>query len=79
VGLGNLGLKFEKITTPGNYQKTYQTYVLNKEDKGELYLMVVGSETDNLSASRYLNQASDNDTVDLFQMVGRPIKNGKII
>ena len=70
-----LGLKFEKLDTTGSYQKTYQSYILNKESKGDLYLMVVGSETDNDSTSRYLGSSSD--TVDIFQIPGRPIKNGK--
>ena len=72
-----LGLKFEKLDTTGSYQKTYQSYILNKESKGELYLMVVGSETGNDSSSQYLG--SSGDSVDIFQLPGRPIKNGKNI
>jgi hypothetical protein len=72
-----LGLKFEKLDATGSYQKTYQSYILNKESKGELYLMVVGSETGNDSSSQYLG--SSGDSVDIFQLPGRPIKNGKNI
>jgi hypothetical protein len=72
-----LGLKFEKLDATGSYQKTYQSYILNKESKGELYLMVVGSETGNDSSSQYLG--SSDDSVDIFQLPGRPIKNGKNI
>lgn len=73
LGLGNLGLKFEKLDSTGNYQKTYQSYILNKENNGRLYLMVVGSETDGSNSSRYLNEGSNLDTVDIFEMPGRPL------
>lgn len=73
LGLNNLGLKFEKLDSTGVYQKTYQSYILNKDNEGELYLMVVGSETDNSGASRFFNEASNNDSVDIFQLPGRPL------
>lgn len=73
LGLGNLGLKFEKLDSTGNYQKTYQTYILS--DDGKLRLMVVGSETDNTAYSKFLNQASNSDVVDIFELPGRPITN----
>lgn len=73
LGLNSLGLKFEKLDASGQYQKTYQSYILNKENNGELYLMVVGSETDNSSASRYLNEKSTRDSVDIFELPGRPL------
>jgi len=72
-----LGLKFEKLDTTGSYQKAYQSYILNKEGKGELYLMVVGSEMGNDSSSQYIG--SSDDSVDIFQLPGRPIKNGKSV
>jgi hypothetical protein len=84
LGQGNLGLKFERMSASINgHAKTYQAYVLNKESKGELYLMVVGSESDNTSQSRQFIPGytipQDRDVVDIFQIPGRPIKNGKNI
>lgn len=73
LGLGNLSLKFEKLDTSGQYQKTYQSYVFDKDSSGELYLMVVGSETDNTSVSNFFNQSSNSDVVDIFKMEMRPI------
>ncbi len=35
--------------------------------------MVVGSETDGSNSSRFLNEGSDLDTVDIFEMPGRPL------
>lgn len=73
LGRGNLGLKFEKLNVDGTYQKTYQSYILNKENSDELYLMVVGSETDNTSSLNFFNHRSNSDVVDIFHMDGRPI------
>jgi len=72
-GNGNLGLKFERLDSTGYYQKTYQSYILNRENEGHLYLMVVGSETDNSSNSRFFNENYSLDTVDIFEMPGRPL------
>lgn len=73
LGLGNLGLKFEKLDTIGYYQKTYQSYILNRENDGRLYLMVIGSESDKSSLSRFFDESSDLDTMDIFEIPGRPI------
>jgi hypothetical protein len=74
LGLGNLGLKFEKLDATTAYHKTYQSYIINKEDSGRLYLLVVGSETDNTSTgSCFFNHASDMDSVDIFELPGRPL------
>ncbi len=73
LGYGNLGLRFEKLDATGQYQKTYQSYILNKDNDGRLYLMVVASETDQSSHSRFFNERSNLDTVDIFEMPGRPI------
>jgi hypothetical protein len=72
-GLGNLGLKFEKLTTSSNYHKTYKAYVLNKENSGRIYLMVIGNEDDNLSSACYFNHASNDDSVDIFELPGKPL------
>ena len=75
-GSGTLGLKFERLSSIGNWQKTYQSYVFNKDDSGRLYLMVVSSESDGQSQSRYLNHmapANQQDTVDIFEIPGRPL------
>ena len=73
LGMGNLGLKFEKLDSTGYYQKTYQSYLFNQDNNGRLYLMVVASESDKSSMTRYFNERSDLDTVDIFEMPGRPI------
>jgi len=72
-GLHNLGLKFEKLDSSGEYQKTYQAYTFNRENEGRLYLMVVGSETGSDSTSRIFNENSTLDSVDIFEMQGRPL------
>ena len=79
LGLGNLGLKYDTLYSNalGHYQKTYQSYVVNKDSSGEMYLMVVGSESDSVSPSRYLDESSNNDVVDLFRLPGRPISTRK--
>lgn len=73
LGDGNLGLRFERLDSTGNYQKTYQSYILNKENSGHLYLMVVGSETGSDSNSRIFNEDYSLDTIDIFEMPGRPL------
>jgi hypothetical protein len=73
LGEGNLGLRFEKLDSTGYYQKTYQSYILNRENEGRLYLMVVASETDSSSYSRFFNENYSLDTIDIFEMPGRPI------
>jgi hypothetical protein len=77
LGRNNLGLRFEPLDMAQNYQKTYQTYVLNKNNNGRLYLMVVGSESGNDSTNRYLDHLHDTDTVDIFELPGRPLTNRK--
>ena len=75
LGNGNLGLKFENLTSSGSgAQKTYQAYAFDKDSSGHLCLMVVGSESPQTSVT-YLNEKSDRDVVDLFELPGRPIIN----
>jgi hypothetical protein len=66
-----IGLKFEKLDSTGNFQKTYQSYIVDVESN--LYLMVVGSESDNTSATRYFDPLIGADTVDIFEIPGRPL------
>ena len=73
LGLGNLGLKYESLSVSGKYQKAYQPYVFNKDCSGELYLMVVGSETNNNNNIPSLNEKSNIDSVDIFRIPGRPL------
>jgi len=75
LGVGSLGCKFEKLDSSSGYQKSYQSYILNQKNSGELYLMVVGTETDNTNGSMHLNEKSTSDTVDIFQLPGRPLTN----
>jgi hypothetical protein len=87
-GLGNLGLSFSKLEGAGSaYKKTYQSYLLNRTEDGttgaavvgNLYLMVAGSETDNSGSKCFLNERSNSDSVDLFQIPGRPIVTKRTI
>jgi hypothetical protein len=76
-----LGLKFEPVgylDTGSHYKKTFQSYIFNKDNSGRLYLMVVGSETDNSDpdGTCQLNAYSSNDVVDLFEIPGRPLIAG---
>jgi hypothetical protein len=88
LGQNNLGLFFETLAYygTGEYQKTYQSYLFNKNvtrdgtNFGQVpYLMVVGSETGSSVGvgaegyTRKLNPASNLDTVDLFELPGRPL------
>jgi hypothetical protein len=84
LGQNTLGLKFEDTTagTQVPYQKTYQSYILNKDNDGHLYMMVVGSENSNSSTayppySHYFDENSVTDTVDLFPLPNRPLTNRK--
>jgi hypothetical protein len=81
MGRSNLGLKYESMSdvTSSYYKKTFQSYILNKDNSGQLYLMVVGSETDNTSAFNFLNHASNYDSVDLFEIPGRPILAKRVL
>jgi len=73
LGRGNLGLKYEKLDSSGQYQKTFQSYILDKDNDGRLYLMVAGSEVDNTSLHNYFDHRSNNDVVDIFELPGIPI------
>jgi len=75
LGVSTLGLNFEKLDSTGEYQKAYQSYILNKENSGKLYLMIVGSETDNTTSHMHLNERSVKDSVDIFELPGRPLTN----
>jgi len=80
-GRGNLGLIYETVGYDyyTGIKKTYQSYLLNKSNTGHLYLMVVGSETDNNTTGLCkFNEFSDNDSVDIFAIPGRPIIANRI-
>ena len=77
-GLGNLGLKFEKTDSTA-YQKTYQSYIFDKDNSGKLCMMVVGSETGNDASSRSFVEYNNNDTVDIFELPGRPITGRRLV
>ena len=65
--------------TNSEYRKVFQTYLFNKmEDNstsGLLYMMVIGSYPEYGSSDKvvYLNSSSNKDTVDLFELYGRPV------
>ena len=78
-GYGTLGLRYSQILDPDPYpypyHKTYQSYLINKDSSGELYLMVVGSESveANTTHNNMLYYNSTKDTVDIFRIPGRPL------
>ena len=77
-GRGNLGIKYDPVDV-FSYKKTYQSYLLNKDNSGRLYLMVVGSETANAdSTDCKLNAYSEKDSVDIFEIPGRPLLTNRI-
>jgi hypothetical protein len=78
LGTSTLGAKFESLYTFSDYQKAYQTYILNRDNSGRLYLMVVGTETDNTGALMHLNEKSTRDSVDIFELPGRPLTNRRM-
>lgn len=65
------------------YKKVYQAYLYNQtyEDNsgfyrdltGRIYLLVVSSETNQSTPNILLNGFSDRDTVDIFELIGKPI------
>lgn len=73
INPGGLGMTYESLSTTSPYQKTYQSYIINKNNSGELYMVVVGSEDDNLGSTCYLNPYSLDDVVDYFALPGRPL------
>jgi hypothetical protein len=79
-------IKYGNLTSwpPENgYKKVYQAYLYNKayydnssfyrDLTGRLYLLVVSSETNQDNTDIILNGFSDRDTIDIFELVGRPI------
>ena len=74
IGTGMIGLKFEKLDATASFHKTYQSYIVESQP-GRLQMMVVGSESDNTSAYGYFDPIQGIDTVDLFELPGRPIRN----
>ena len=88
IKLGVLTSNIKYGTLPAWYptnghKKVYQAYLYNKtyldnsafyrDLTGKLYLLVVSSETNLDSTDILLNGFSDKDTVDIFELVGRPI------
>lgn len=75
IGKSTLGLNFENLSANAfsYYQKTYQSYILNKDNSGRLYLMVVGSESSNTGVYCKFDPYVGSDSVDIFELPGRPI------
>jgi hypothetical protein len=79
IGLFRPYIVYEDTGTVRN-KKVYQFYLFNKSGKGgsdpslsgKLYLMVVSGEAVDQTANS-LNPYTDRDTVDIFELVGRPI------
>lgn len=88
IQIGNL-TPYIKYGTLGSWlatqgiKKVYQAYLFNKSYKdsdskyrdltGRMYLMVVSSETELTSTEILLNPFSIKDSVDIFELEGRPI------
>lgn len=74
LGRGTLGLKYYPlIGCDLGYHKTYQSYILNKNNSGRLYLMVIGTETEDVVSHCKFEPKSIKDTVDIFELPGRPL------
>ena len=77
------GLPYTGVT--GGNKKVYQTYLVSRSGKslltsdpnltGRLYLVVVSGETVDANEN-VLTTFSDTDTVDVFELVGRPVIKG---
>lgn len=71
-------------TSAKGNKKVYQSYLFNKsyydssygtyrDLTGRLYLLVVSSESDNNESDILLSPFSQKDTVDIFELIGRPV------
>ena len=78
-------IRYRKLVTPmtsGHHKKTYQMYLFNRSGKnflssdnnlmGRMYLMVISGETIN-PTDNMLNNFSNSDTVDVYELIGRPL------
>jgi len=70
-------IKYSSIDNIGTfYKKLFQPYlfIIVDDDKiAKPYLAVISGETGNSSVLNELNNYSNRDTIDLFELVGRPI------
>jgi hypothetical protein len=70
-------IKYASIGNTGNfYKKVFQPYLFMRVDSNKVakpYLAIISSETGNASTINELNGFSDKDTIDLFEIIGRPI------
>ncbi len=71
--LGNLSPEIDYVSTTSEYKKVFQAYIFNKNNTGRLYLLIISSETNNTSSKTVLNGRTLKDTVDIFELVGRPL------
>ena len=78
-------IRYRKLVTPldpGHLKKTYQIYLFNRSGKnllttdnnlmGRMFLVVISGETVN-PTDNMLNNFSNADTVDVYELVGRPL------
>jgi hypothetical protein len=83
LGLLTPYIKYGTLSPINGYKKVYQAYLYNqtyvdeggvyRDLTGRLYLLVVSGETNQDSTQILLNGFSENDAVDIFELVGRPI------
>lgn len=72
--LGNLSPEIKYLpTASGLYKKVYQAYIFNKDSSGRLYLLVISGETGNSGISTIIDGRNGKDTVDIFELIGRPV------
>lgn len=70
-------ISYAALTTSGTYKKVYQGYIFNKNETGRVYLLIISTESNSTSSNSSLTSLNKNDSVDIFEIVGRPlIKNG---
>jgi hypothetical protein len=70
-------IRYPDISGVSIYKKVYQSYVFSKIEtdhtSGKLYLAVISSEGNNDSTTIELNNFTNKDCVDLFELEGRPL------
>lgn len=72
--LGNFSPEIEYLpTSTSEYKKVYQSYIFNKNNTGRLYLLIISGETSNTSVKTTISGRTLKDTVDIFELIGRPL------
>jgi hypothetical protein len=73
MGKRTPGIEYVSIASLTGYKKVYQVYLLNLNSSGRLYLLIVAGETGKTISKTILNHNTLLDTVDIFELIGRPL------